>query len=364
MTTPHFMPKEYKAGKDVVSASYENARTQELLRVARLSVGPGLTLTDAAGPHIGLSGGIGMVHGRITGVGTGDNDNAHSWTQVEYVADGATQDVTNGIKGDATASPMVNPAYLMGGGTVDTGEVVAIIRGPAVAGSAGEFIQTWLIFSGAGGGSSGSGKLPARVATTGPLPAHTRTGNVLTASANGSIPAQDGVSMASGDRLLVKDEAAAHLEHGWYDLTDTGDGSSPWVLTRSSDADSDAEMKACVFGFVEEGATQSDTLWLIVTNNPIELNVTEIEFQKYPPDDAAPGLTTTRTVLRTAALDATDLSLGREEHVFTAGKITAVNALGDTDIALTTQVVVTAVSCDSGVLSVTTKTLKFVGSST
>jgi hypothetical protein len=82
----------------------------------------------------------------------------------------------------------------------------------------------------------------ARLATTAALPASTYNngtagvGATLTADANGALPAQDGVSVALGDRLLVKNQASA-LENGIYEVTQLGDAGTPWILTRTDDAD-------------------------------------------------------------------------------------------------------------------------------
>ena len=64
-------------------------------------------------------------------------------------------------------------------------------------------------------------KRSVRAATTAALAANSRTGNVITASANGAIAAQDGVSLAVGNRLLVKNEALG-ANNGIYLVTSLG----------------------------------------------------------------------------------------------------------------------------------------------
>jgi hypothetical protein len=125
-------------------------------------------------------------------------------------------------------------------------------------------------------------KASVRAATTGALPANTRTGNVLTASANGALPAQDGVTLIAGDRILVKDEATA-ANNGIYTVTNAGGAGAAFVLTRSADADNSPgqEVSAGMFTFVEEGTTLSDTGWVLVTNNPITLNTTSLSFSQF-----------------------------------------------------------------------------------
>lgn len=84
-------------------------------------------------------------------------------------------------------------------------------------------------------------------ATTAALPANayangaSGVGATLTASANGVFPAQDGVTLSVGGRLLVKNEATT-ANNGVYVLTTAGSVSTPWVLTRAVDFDTAAEM--------------------------------------------------------------------------------------------------------------------------
>lgn len=123
-------------------------------------------------------------------------------------------------------------------------------------------------------------KSAVRVATTVALPANTRTANVITADANGALPSIDGVALSVGQRLLVKNESTA-ANNGIYTVTDLGDGSSPFVLTRASDADESAEVLPNMFMFVSEGTAQADTGWVLTTNAPITLNTTALDFTQF-----------------------------------------------------------------------------------
>jgi hypothetical protein len=100
-----------------------------------------------------------------------------------------------------------------------------------------------------------------RVATTADLSAtyNNGTGGVgatLTADSNGAISV-DGVSPTSDDRILVKNQTTG-TENGIYKVTTVGDVSNPFVLTRTTDADSSAEVTGGMFTFVEEGTTNAD----------------------------------------------------------------------------------------------------------
>jgi len=84
-----------------------------------------------------------------------------------------------------------------------------------------------------------------RGATTAALPASTYNngtagvGATLTADVNGAFPVIDGLTYALNEEILVKDQVAG-LQNGPYVLTQLGDGSNPWILTRREDADEDS----------------------------------------------------------------------------------------------------------------------------
>lgn len=118
-----------------------------------------------------------------------------------------------------------------------------------------------------------------RVATTAAL-AGTRALNVITANANGDInvPGIDGVtSLVVGDRILLKDQALG-ADNGIYEITDIGSVGTPWVLTRTSDANTTPLVPSGMACMVTEGNTYEDTAFELATNPPITLNVTALTF--------------------------------------------------------------------------------------
>ena len=78
------------------------------------------------------------------------------------------------------------------------------------------------------------------------------TAGTLTADSNGAISI-DSTSLASGDRVLIKSQTSA-VQNGIYSVTTVGDGSTAAVLTRATDADTNAEVTGGMFTFVEEGS--------------------------------------------------------------------------------------------------------------
>lgn len=80
----------------------------------------------------------------------------------------------------------------------------------------------------------------------------------------------DGVNLVSGDRILVKNQAAA-AENGIYVVQGAG-----W--TRAGDADSNADVTPGLVVVVEEGTLQGDTIWKLTTNAPIVLGTSLLTF--------------------------------------------------------------------------------------
>jgi hypothetical protein len=144
-----------------------------------------------------------------------------------------------------------------------------------------------------------------RVATAAALPANTRTGNVLTADANGALAAVDGVTLVVNERLLVKDEATP-ANNGIYYVSVVGTGGTPFTLTRTTDADTSAEVTGGAAAWVNEGSTLADTGWILTTNDPITLNTTSLSFTQFTglgQVTAGAGLTKTGNTLDVGAGD-------------------------------------------------------------
>ena len=121
-------------------------------------------------------------------------------------------------------------------------------------------------------------KESVRAGTTANLSANYNAG-VLTATANGAITV-DNVNLASGNRLLVKDQTTG-AQNGIYTVTTVGDGSNAFVLTRADDFDSDADISAGAFCFVEEGTTNADYGFVLTTDETITLDTTALVFTQF-----------------------------------------------------------------------------------
>lgn len=144
---------------------------------------------------------------------------------------------------------------------------------------------------------------PVRVATTGALSvtaSGSGVGKTLTATSNGAISI-DSVALSLTDRVLVKDQGAGtHVDNGIYTVTQVGDGSNPYILTRATDFDQDAEVVSGSYTFVGEGTVNGSTGWIISTSDPITVDttaITWIQFNAAGQVVAGDGLTKTGNVL-------------------------------------------------------------------
>jgi hypothetical protein len=127
---------------------------------------------------------------------------------------------------------------------------------------------------------------PVHAATTGNLSATylNGTGGVgatLTATSNGALIV-DTHTLLLGDRLMVWQQSAG-LENGIYDVTDTGSTTTPFILTRSADADNSpsGELAYGDFCFVQQGATYGGFGFIMNTTGTINIGTTSISYVQF-----------------------------------------------------------------------------------
>jgi hypothetical protein len=101
---------------------------------------------------------------------------------------------------------------------------------------------------------------------------------VATTSANSNLiltglQTIDGIALAVGDRVLVKDHVSTST-NGIYVAS-----SGSWV--RAADADTSAKVTAGMFTFVAEGTTNADSGWVLTTNDTITLGTTGLAFAQF-----------------------------------------------------------------------------------
>lgn len=128
----------------------------------------------------------------------------------------------------------------------------------------------------AGWDSNGPARPVVKAATTAALAANTYSAGVLTATSNGALASQDGVSLAAGEKLLVKNEVSA-LKNGVYVVTQVGDGSSPYILTRSDDYSTWTELVSAIIA-VDQGSTQAGFIFQCTSNAGGTLGTTAVDW--------------------------------------------------------------------------------------
>ncbi len=122
----------------------------------------------------------------------------------------------------------------------------------------------------------------------------------------------DGVTVATNDRVLVYQQTD-QTQNGVYVVTNTGSGSTNWVLTRSTDTDSYGPSDPDALGagdafFVQQGATGAGELYVCNTEGTITFGTTNITFTQIASTavyTAGSGLALTGTVFSNTAQDQT-----------------------------------------------------------
>jgi hypothetical protein len=120
--------------------------------------------------------------------------------------------------------------------------------------------------------------------------ATTAAGTLASSFANGSVV--DGITLATGDRLLIKNQAAAS-ENGIYVVAASG------APARSADCNSSASYVSGAFVFIESGTVNAGSAWVVTTQGAITpgtTSVTWVQFAGGATYSAGVGLTLTGSV--------------------------------------------------------------------
>lgn len=135
----------------------------------------------------------------------------------------------------------------------------------------------------------------------------------------------DGTVASVNDRILIYNQTNA-FENGVYTVTTVGDGSTPWVLTRATDADSYGLKDTNALGqgdafFVTSGSSGAGETYLCNTSGTITFGTTAITFVQVSSAQiysAGTGLTLTGTTFSLTSPVATTLG-GTGLTTFTSG---------------------------------------------
>jgi hypothetical protein len=179
------------------------------------------------------------------------------------------------------------------GVTIDTDGTLAANSDMRVASQ--KATKTYVDTALASAGLDVSWKAPVRAATT-------SAGTLASDYADGDT--LDGVTLTTGDAILIKDQADAS-ENGIYEVAASG------APSRRSDADTGADLVGAAV-IILEGTTNGDTFWFCETNPPITLGTTDLTFAQLTSGsftaaaaaDIWAGTSTTKTVTPKSLADA------------------------------------------------------------
>lgn len=130
-------------------------------------------------------------------------------------------------------------------------------------------------------------KSPVRAATTANIDATYANGTAgvgatLTGVANGALADIDGVTLAVGQRVLVKNQTDA-TQNGIYVVTNIGSDTEAFALTRASDFDNSIEgsVQGGAYCFIQEGTVNADCGYVCSTDGAIELGTSNVTFVQF-----------------------------------------------------------------------------------
>jgi len=113
-------------------------------------------------------------------------------------------------------------------------------------------------------------------------PAGSGIGATLTSPTTGTGENDvDGVTVAVGDRVLVKDYGAgvSDADNGIYEVTQLADGASNYmIMTRATDFDENAEVNQGDSVFISEGTVNAKRTYALITPDPITVDTTAQEW--------------------------------------------------------------------------------------
>jgi hypothetical protein len=181
-------------------------------------------------------------------------------------------------------------------------------------------------------------------------------GATLTATANGLLSV-DSVAVVVGYRVLVKNQVnQAH--NGIYTVTQIGDGSTQFVLTRAADYNTPGatylNVDAGDFMLILTGATNANTSWVQTVLPPITIGSTSLVFVQFGSGSAiysnGTGLSLSGTnqfsITNTGVTSATYGSGSQVPQI-------AVNAQGQITGAINTNIAISGSQVTSGAVAIT-----------
>jgi hypothetical protein len=164
-------------------------------------------------------------------------------------------------------------------------------------------------------------------------------GATLTNSGANAALVIDGISLNVADRVLVYQQVD-QTTNGVYVVTTVGDGSTAWVLTRSSDADTYSPSDSTgldegSYFFVQQGVTGAGESYVCSTVGTITFGTTNITFAQFGASQvysAGTGLTLANLAFSVNASQSQITSVGTLTSLGVSGNITAANITANTGV--------------------------------
>jgi hypothetical protein len=307
VATNYTVPAAYPVVLGIASAAGISLSGSQWIRISTFRAGAPYSILKATAPvqtnGVGAvavtTGGSGYTSAPTVSFSGGGGSGA---TATATIASGAVTAITVTASGSGyTSAPTV--AFSGGGGTGAAATATVAAATVLIAGvvdgytdqnlvvgdaaelrvTAGAFNDLSTAVNALESGATLQAKPTAIVATTAALAANTYAngtagvGATLTATSNGALAAIDGYTPVLNDLILVKNESTAS-HNGLYTVTQVGDASHPYILTRSTAMDVSGEYQGAIIPIGPSGTTNGKTIWECTNTSAPTVGTTSITF--------------------------------------------------------------------------------------
>ncbi len=167
---------------------------------------------------------------------------------------------------------------------------------------------------------------PCNVATTSNLTATYTNGSsgvgaTLTNSGSQAVLSMDGLNLAVGNRVLVKNQTATS-ENGIYTVTNVGSVSTNWVLTRATDQDFYTQFIRGSTVEVFAGTVNSPKIFMLTSNVSVNIGSAAIVYAELSSSGLTNVLGTTGQIVVTVSGGVATISIATDPVIPGTGSIT------------------------------------------